>query len=126
MQIDAYFEQIRRTVDNCPFVRSSSILTDDRATFQGFVRGDLVFIDHTCLHWREFVNVQSGLLQLMYSFQYMDTQGRLIFRYDNADHHVAVATFPHHKHEGTQKNVIPSSAPTLADLLEEIGRMIQT
>lgn len=124
MQIEVYFKQILQTVHNSPLVRSVSISVDDRGVFEGFIRGNLVFIDGTRLHWREFANVQSGLRQLMYSFQYMDAQDRLIFRYDNADHHFDVSTYPHHKHDGSPENVIPSAPPILADVLDEIAQLI--
>ncbi len=124
MRIDAYFAQIRQAIDNCSFVRNASILTDDRGTFEGFVRGDLVLSDGSRLHWREFVNTEFGLHQIMYSFQYMDDQGNLIFRYDNTGHHANVSTFPHHKHEGSMRKIVASAPPSLADVLAEIGRVM--
>ena len=45
---------------------------------------------------------------------------------DNTEHHPQIATYPHHKHEGSEENVIPSFAPTLAAVLAEIERMIQS
>ena len=33
---------------------------------------------------------------------------------------------PHHKHEGSQQNIVAASAPTLFDVLMEIEQLVQT
>ncbi len=50
----------------------------------------------------------------------------LIFRYDNTGHHrkLNLSTYPHHKHEGSEENVIPSSASVLQEVLKEIERSV--
>jgi hypothetical protein len=57
----------------------------------------------------------------------MNSSGALIFRYDNTGHHkkLGLPTYPHHKHEGSEENVIASSAPTLADVLQEIELLVE-
>jgi hypothetical protein len=69
--------------------------------------------------------LEDGINRLMYSYHYMDANHRLIFRYDNVAHHPQVATYPHHKHNGSEENVIASSAPTLADVLQEIEGLVR-
>lgn len=63
----------------------------------------------------------------MYSYHYMDASNNLIFRYDNAEHHqeLNLSTFPHHKHEGREDNILSSNAPTFTDILEEIERILE-
>ncbi len=46
----------------------------------------------------------------------------MIFRYDNAPHHAETASFPHHKH--VLDRVIPSSMPSISDLLNEISAIM--
>ncbi len=122
MQIESYFREVEDFVQGHPFVRSSHITFDDRGAHTGFIRGDAVLIDDSTLHWREYVDVQQGVLRLMYSYQHMDSNRSLIFRYDNTEHHSSIATYPHHKHSGSEANVEPSTAPSLADVLAEIVR----
>ena len=55
-----------------------------------------------------------------YSYHYQNSEGKLIFRYDNAPHHPEVETFPHHKHVGSDENVIAAQPPDLSDVLKEI------
>ncbi len=62
----------------------------------------------------------------MYTYQYMTASKNLIFPYDNTRHHkkLNLPNFPHHKHDGSEDNVISSNAPTLVDLLQEIERYL--
>ena len=57
----------------------------------------------------------------------IETSNVLILRYDNTGHHrkLNLSTFPHHKHEGSENNVVSSSAPVLADVLDEIEDLVQ-
>jgi hypothetical protein len=63
----------------------------------------------------------------MYVYQYMDATKRLVFRYDNTGHHqkLNLPTYPHHKHEGGENNVIASSASDLIAVFHEVERLIQ-
>ncbi|MBE7550739.1 MAG: hypothetical protein HS126_06645 [Anaerolineales bacterium] len=57
----------------------------------------------------------------------MSAAKMLIFRYDNTGHHkkLNLPTYPHHKHDGDQNNVIASPAPDLVTVLNEIERSIR-
>ncbi len=56
----------------------------------------------------------------------MDALKNLIFRYDNVDHHkkLNLPSYPHHKHDNSEDNVISSNAPMLAKVLNEIARLL--
>lgn len=56
----------------------------------------------------------------------MNAAKQLIFRYDDADHHreLNLPTHPHHKHEGSEANIVAAPAPTLADVLAEIEQLL--
>ena len=57
----------------------------------------------------------------------MDSAQQLVFRYDNTGHHkkLNLPTYPHHKHVGSESNVVASSAPTLTDVLTEIEGLVK-
>lgn len=57
-----------------------------------------------------------------YKFHYRDTDGNLIFRYDNSPHHAHLSTFPAHKHVGS--TVVEAEAPDLNDILAEIDAVL--
>lgn len=54
------------------------------------------------------------------------TKNNLIFRYDNTEHHqkLNLPTFPHHKHDGREDNVVKSDAPFLAEVLKEVEAIL--
>ena len=127
MSIEEYFRQIQKTIDSCSVIQSSKILLDKRSTNEGFIRGDIFFWDGSILHLREFVDVETHEDRLMYVYHYISSSREFIFRYDNTGHHrkLSLSTYPHHKHEGSEDNVAPSTAPDLASVLEEINSMVQ-
>lgn len=103
-------------------MQSFNVFFDKRATHQGAIRCEILFVNGSVLHVREFVDVESGVERLMYSYHYVDSHNQLIFRYDNTGHHKSLnfPTYPHHKHVGTSNTIVASSAPDLAAVLHEI------
>lgn len=93
-----------------------------RGRMQGYLRADVLLTNGSRLHFREYVDVAQGTQRITYAYQYMTHDRRLIFRYDNTEHHPQIVTYPHHKHEGSEENVVPAAPPTLADVLVEIGQ----
>jgi Family of unknown function (DUF6516) len=127
LRIEAYFQQLRDLVDACPVVQSSSITYDKRSTHEGFIRGEIYFVDGSVLHLREFVDVETTVERLLYVYQYMDARKQLRFRYDNTGHHkqLNLPTYPHHKHDGSDQQVIPALAPDVAAVLSEVETLVQ-
>ncbi len=126
MLIDSYLAYLQEMIAASRIVAQSVLQPGERGSDAGYIRGQLLFSDGSRLHFREYIDFEEGIERLMYSYHYMDTDRRLIFRYDNVAHHSHISTHPHHKHEGGEDNVVASSPPTLAAVLEEIGRMIQS
>jgi len=60
---------------------------DKRGTHEGYIRGEISFVDASVLHVREFVDVETTVERLLYVYQYTDPHKQLRFRYDNTGHH---------------------------------------
>jgi hypothetical protein len=90
---------------------------DQRSSLRGFIMGILRFNDGSELHFREFLDVSRDEPRLMYAYHYQSPNNALIFRYDNAAHRPSLPQ-PEHKH--TKTDVKVSSAPTLAQVIDEI------
>jgi hypothetical protein len=127
LRIEAYFRQIEKIIEACPVIQLSNVTYEKRGTHEGFIRGELYFVDGSTLHLREFVDVEITADRLMYAYQFNDSSKNLVFRYDNTGHHkkLDLSTYPHHKHSGGEHNVIPSVAPDLAIVLQEIELLVQ-
>ncbi|MGH1395706.1 MAG: toxin-antitoxin system TumE family protein [Trichormus sp.] len=126
MLIEDYFQQVQILIESSQIVQLFNIETEKRGMYEGFIRGKLEFTDNSLLHLREFVYVEISIDRKMYSYQYMSSENNLIFRYDNTEHHrkLNLTTFPHHKHDGSEENVVKSNAPFLADVLKEIEKIL--
>jgi hypothetical protein len=128
LQIEAYFQQIETTISTSSQLISFALDCEKRDTYEGFIRAEIKFTDGSILRIREFVSVESGIDRDMYAYQYTDAKNGLIFRYDNTPHHkkLQLPTYPHHKHDGSEENVIISPAPTLPEVLQEVTAIIES
>ena len=126
MLIEDYFQEVRDIIEACAVVQLSNVNYDTRSIYRGFMRGELKFSDGSVLYLREFVDVKTTLVREMYSYHYENAFKKLIFRYDNTRHHkkLNLPNYPHHKHDGSEDNVISSNAPMLAEVLNEIARLL--
>ncbi|HAZ43900.1 MAG TPA: hypothetical protein DDW76_25895 [Cyanobacteria bacterium UBA11369] len=126
MLIEDYFQEVRDIIEACSVVQLSNVNYDSRSIYRGFMRGELKFLDGSVLYLREFVDVKTTIVREMYSYHYENASKKLIFRYDNTRHHkkLNLPNYPHHKHDGSEDNVISSNAPMLAEVLNEIARLL--
>jgi hypothetical protein len=126
LRIEDYFQTVETLIQTSDLVQSYNLTPDKRDTYEGFLKAEVVFTDQSILFIREFSSVETIIDRDMYSYQYMDSTNNLIFRYDNTPHHqkLNLPTFPHHKHSGSEENVIASSAPFLAEVLQEIAAIM--
>jgi Family of unknown function (DUF6516) len=124
--IEDYFQQIQLLIQYTEIVNIFNIEIDKRGMYEALIRGKIDFQDNSLLYFREFVYVEITIDRKMYSYQYMNSENNLIFRYDNTEHHrkLNLPTFPHHKHDGSEDNVIQSDAPFLAEVLNEVAKIL--
>lgn len=122
--IESYFRQVDDLIAAANVVHSSQITYDKRSTFIGLIRGEVYFLDGSCLHLREFVDTERGANRYQYVYHYQNADGALIFRYDNTPHFPDLLTFPHHKHTSNEANVVAAPAPDLKQVLAEIQQLI--
>lgn len=88
-----------------------------------YIKGSVIFIDASLLSIALFFIKSGNKIQLgKYRYQYMDSRGEMLFRYDNANHHPELKTFPHHKHLGSI--VIEAEVPDIKDIINEISAII--
>ena len=67
MRIENYFQKIHETIQSCPLVQLTDISYNKRGSCEGFIRGELYFVDESKLHLREFVDVETTPDRLMYA-----------------------------------------------------------
>ena len=72
MRIEAYFQSLREIIEARLIVDSTNMTYDKRGSYEGFIRGEVYFVDGSMLHIREFVDVELEVDRLTYVYQYMN------------------------------------------------------
>lgn len=113
MNIDDYFASLERSLTQSPLVSHleetfTCLASDDH---NGLVRGRVFFWDDSFLDLYEVVSTELGYpIRVSYAYTYL-REGRRVFRYDNAPHHLEIITYPHHKHIGPQDRLALRISP---------------
>ena len=117
-----YLSRLETTIRSRHEIEIEELRIYDRSQIPGrtsFFRARLRFLDGSLLQIREALVPRGWRAhKVRYAYQYQDTHGQLIFRYDNAAHHPEISTHPDHKHTST--GIEPATAPDLTDILQEI------
>jgi hypothetical protein len=122
--IRKFIQNIEKIIGFSPIILSSNLHKYiDPSGDSVYLKGRLLFIDSSALDFALFVvESESQLLIDKYRFHYMDTDGRMLFRYDNAPHHPDIDSHPHHKH--TPEKITSTSVVFISDILNEISAFI--
>ena len=113
--ISDYIFELKKTIEKLPCVLSDKVVIDNRGDVVLFLKGEIIFTDQSEFHFKEYFIAVPEFEKLAYSYHYQDKEKNMIFRYDNAEHHQGVDTFPHHKH--VDNRIISSSEMTLTNVL---------
>ena len=116
--IKEYLAQLDKFLNDVPFKLLTNIQSENRGDAALYVRGEIIFADKSELHFKEYFIAIPVLKRLAYSYHYQTCDRKLVFRYDNAEHHTEVETYPHHKH--VENNVLPSKNVDITAVINEI------
>jgi len=122
--IHKFVEGIEKTIALSSIVLSSNIQKYFGPALETvYLKGHLLIIDSSILEISIFATESRNTLSIdKYRLHYMNSTGQMLFRYDNAPHHPEIDSYPHHKH--TSDKIMPSSMPSLKDILNEISAII--
>jgi len=117
--IDEYFTRVRELVQGVADAQAERYEEQMLSATRGNLRIRLRFGDQSLLEISEaIVLVGEEPHWLSYRYHYQSSRTGLVFRYDNAPHHVEVATHPDHKHSGD--DVLASPHPSIEQILREV------
>ncbi len=119
--LDSFHRAIGR-IDDYGFAESIDIKEEIRPLKQVVANAKIVMVDGSVLHVKIYIDAKYKIEIISYAFQYHDTKGELIFRYDNA-HHKPDLGFKKHKHlyDGS---IVQSSMPEISDVIDEVIKCI--
>jgi hypothetical protein len=120
--INRYFDIVTSMVRHSPAV-DYEISYEESEGRVGAITATLWFADASRLDFTEVLEMRAYRpIKHRYSYHYMRGD-KMVFRYDNAEHHQRLKTFPHHKHVG--RKVVAAPEPTLKQVLEEIVTLME-
>jgi hypothetical protein len=117
--IDEYFTRVRELVQGVTDAQAERYEEQMLSATRGNLRIRLRFGDQSLLEISEaIVLVGEEPHWLSYRYHCQSSRTGIVFRYDNAPHHVEVATHPDHKYSGD--DVLASPHPSIEQILREV------
>jgi len=103
-------ESIVLKLSTSPIVQSFKIIKQREGEDEGFIRAKSYLYNSDIFEFSEYFIVEKNLVVIKtYNFHWQKSDGTLIKRWDNVEHHQEVVTFPYHLHHG--KDQICESEP---------------
>lgn len=112
------FRQGIEKLDNFGYTESIEIKEEIRPNKQAIIKAKIILVDNSVLYIKEYIDAKYKIEKVSYAYQYQDSNGRLIFRYDNAVHRPALR-FKEHKHIKAEV-IIEASLPDISDIIDEV------
>ena len=120
--ISDYFKKVKEAIESFDHIVVDSETSEKiYSRTKGYIKGDLHFTDESRLGFAELKDTGKDF-KAKYRYHYMNNENELIFRYDNAEHHPEIKTFPHHKH--IPGAILESQEPEIKDVLSEIEPIV--
>lgn len=121
MNLPEYLGLIRKSIEKLEdygFAEGIDIQEEIRPAKQAIVRIQIVLVDGSSLHIKEYIDAKYGIEKVSYAYQYQDKNGSLIFRYDNAAHKPPL-NMKGHKHIYSGE-IVGTDAPDIEKLVDEV------
>ena len=112
------FRQGIEKLENFGYTESIQIKEEIRPNKQAIIKAKIILVDNSVLYIKEYIDAKYKIDKVSYAYQYQDSDGRLIFRYDNAVHRPALR-FKEHKHIKAEVT-IEASLPDISDIIDEV------
>lgn len=127
MSPENYFRLALAAIIAVGYLENYQIVREQITDSNGQFRIRVTFSDRSWLELSEFFrkNDQGEIDLISYSYQWMDKNNNLRMRWDNARHYPNLPSFPHHRHDGDEKNVLPGEPMNLLKALDHIAAQLE-
>ena len=115
---DDYLE-LQGIIHTAPFVLRSDLRFEEIDADECYIRGILLLVGGFELHIAEYVVTEPDLTRPKYRYHLQSSVNELVARWDNAPHHRAVSTFPHHHHDAHGR-IHPTRPMSVAEILDTV------
>lgn len=121
-----YLNSLKQKVNNWELADHVEILKEKiiPEIDAGFLRIKIILLNKDILEFAVyFLRSESGIDMKSYTFHWQDSEGRLKKRWDNANHHTKVSSFPFH--DGEEENVEASEPMDFEKVMRAIEKELQ-
>lgn len=106
-------------------VQHWQIMREEAQSNTGLLRYRLLLHTDDVLDIFERFTIEQGKAFITrYSYHWQRANQQFVKRWDNTPHYPAIATHPHHLHDGDENNVLPHPSIKLTDVLTLIRQTI--
>ena len=107
-------------------IRNYEILSYNSDYDKVFFDANIFFINNSILACKDvMIFLENDLVKRKYSFHWMDNNHKLLVRWDNANHHKNIITYPFHKHIGKENIIEPANEISLFEVLSYISQILK-
>ena len=96
---NAYFANLGFMIENHPFVIKTELIKERLSQDEGYNQISISLIRNYKLEVFEYYNESKGVTK--YRYQLLDNKNSFVARWDNAQHHSDIKTYPDHYHTVT-------------------------
>lgn len=123
MKPSEHLAEFERTIVQSRLVKRFTIGERREKRFEAYIKVRLFLVDDSVLDVSEYIHAtEEDSAEIMrYSYHGMDSSNRLRLRWDNVRHYPDLPHFPHHVHDGDDKNVLPGAPMNLLKVLDIIA-----
>jgi len=102
-----HLEEFERLIVESRIIKNSLIKKRRIQQFEAYIKVRLTLIDDSVLDVTEYIQAaeEDNAQVKRYSYHWMDVSSQILIRWDNVRHYPNLPNFPHHRHDGDEKNV---------------------
>jgi len=122
-----YIQALEKLIIDSRLINASQTKEKRVRRFEAYIKVRLTLIDDSVLEVTEYIHAteEANAQVIRYNYPWMDSSDQLRIRWDNVRHYPQLPGFPHHIHDGDEKNVLPGEPMNLFKVLDFIAVRLQ-
>lgn len=121
--LQEYLSQLKAAAAANQHIVAYEVIRERTSVQDAYIRMLITFSDGSRMEAVEFIRLtpEQGPVVERYSFHWMDSENRLIVRWDNAPHYADLPGYPDHVHRGNESEAVPGEPMNFHKVLDAIG-----
>jgi hypothetical protein len=124
--LEVHVKEVQTVLEESPIVLSSTLATEIEPEAPAVkIKGTAFLIENYRLEFFVYLKIKEAALSYhKYRFQLLSPENIPIIRWDNASHHPEIQSFPYHRHNLEENEIIQSKEMNMERVLKEITKII--